>query len=42
MTPHVSGWTDGMLAARAKRIAENIHRVARREPPVHLIPVAAE
>jgi phosphoglycerate dehydrogenase-like enzyme len=42
MTPHVSGWTDGMLAARAKRIAENIHRVARREPPVHLIPAAAE
>lgn len=42
MTPHVSGWTDGMLAARAKRIAENIHRAARREPPVHLIPAAAE
>jgi hypothetical protein len=34
--------TDGMLAARAKHIAENIHRTARREPPMHLIPAAAE
>jgi len=41
MTPHVSGWTDGMLEARAKCIAENIHRAARDEPPVHLMPVAA-
>lgn len=38
MTPHVSGWTDGMLRARARLIAENIHRVARGEPPVNLIP----
>ena len=38
MTPHVSGWTEGMLAARAKLIAENIHRVARGEPLVKLIP----
>lgn len=37
MTPHVSGWTEGMLKARAKVIAENIHRVARGEPPVNLI-----
>ena len=37
MTPHVSGWTEGMLEARAKLIAENIHRTARGEPPVHLI-----
>ena len=37
MTPHVSGWTDGMLRARAKLI-ENIHRAARGEPPVNLIP----
>jgi phosphoglycerate dehydrogenase-like enzyme len=42
MTPHVSGWTEGMLEARAKLIAENIHRVARGEPPVHLIPASAE
>ncbi|HET7875755.1 MAG TPA: 2-hydroxyacid dehydrogenase, partial [Methylomirabilota bacterium] len=38
MTPHVSGWTEGMLEARATVIAENIHRIARGEPPVNLIP----
>jgi len=37
MTPHVSGWTDGMLEARASVIAENIRRVARGEPPLNLI-----
>ncbi len=37
MTPHVSGWTDGMLAARATLIAENIRRTARGEPPLNLI-----
>jgi len=37
MTPHVSGWTEGMLEARAKLIAEKIHRVARGERPVNLI-----
>ncbi|MBI2217942.1 MAG: hypothetical protein HYU51_11640 [Candidatus Rokubacteria bacterium] len=38
MTPHVSGWTEGMLDARAKLIAENIERAARGEPPLNLIP----
>lgn len=38
MTPHVSGWTEGMLEARARVIAENIRRTARGEPPVNLIP----
>lgn len=37
MTPHVSGWTDGMLEARAALIAGNIERVARGEPPLNLI-----
>jgi phosphoglycerate dehydrogenase-like enzyme len=37
MTPHVSGWTDGMLDARAKLIAENIRRIACQEPPLNLI-----
>ena len=37
MTPHVSGWTDGMLEARAKLIAENIRRVARGEIPLNLV-----
>lgn len=37
MTPHVSGWTEGMLEARATLIAENIQRLARGEPPLNLI-----
>jgi phosphoglycerate dehydrogenase-like enzyme len=37
MTPHVAGWTDGMLEARAKVIAENIGRTARGEAPVNLV-----
>jgi phosphoglycerate dehydrogenase-like enzyme len=37
MTPHVSGWTEGMLDARANLIAENIGRVARYEPPLNAI-----
>jgi len=37
MTPHVSGWTEGMLEARAKLIAENIERTARGEPPLNAI-----
>jgi phosphoglycerate dehydrogenase-like enzyme len=37
MTPHVSGWTEGMLEARAGVIAENIARTARGEKPVNAI-----
>jgi phosphoglycerate dehydrogenase-like enzyme len=37
MTPHVSGWTQGMMDSRAAVIAENIHRVARGEAPVNLV-----
>jgi len=37
MTPHVSGWTDGTLEARAKVIAENIRLTARVEPPTNLL-----
>ncbi len=37
MTPHVSGWTDGMLEARAALIAENIRRVAEGEPLLNLM-----
>ena len=33
MTPHVSGWTEGMMESRASVIAENIHRVVNGEPP---------
>src|SRR5688500_6962952 len=35
MTPHVAGWTDGMLAARATLLADNIGRVARGEPALN-------
>jgi phosphoglycerate dehydrogenase-like enzyme len=38
MTPHVAGWTEGTLEARAKLIAENIGRAARGETPLNLIP----
>jgi phosphoglycerate dehydrogenase-like enzyme len=41
MTPHVSGWTEGMLETRAQIIAENIHRVARSESPLYLVPTSA-
>jgi len=37
MTPHVSGWTDGMLEARAALIAENIRRVAEGESLLNLM-----
>ena len=37
MTPHVSGWTEGMLAARAAIIAENLERLVRGEPPVNAV-----
>jgi len=37
MTPHVSGWTEGMLDARARLIAGNIARAERGEPPVNLV-----
>ena len=37
MTPHVSGWTTGMLEARARLIAENIARTARGDPPLNRI-----
>lgn len=40
MTPHVSGWTDGMLEARATLIAENIRRTACGERPENMVPVA--
>jgi phosphoglycerate dehydrogenase-like enzyme len=41
MTPHVSGWTEGMLAARAEVIAENIQRITRGEAPLNLITASA-
>lgn len=37
MTPHVSGWTEGMIEARACVIAANIERIARGEPLLNAI-----
>jgi phosphoglycerate dehydrogenase-like enzyme len=41
MTPHVSGWTVGMLTARANLIADNIERTGRGETPLNAIEVAS-
>lgn len=41
MTPHVSGWTEGMLDARASLIAANIARIASGEPPHNAIDPAS-
>jgi phosphoglycerate dehydrogenase-like enzyme len=40
MTPHISGWTEGMLDARASLIADNIARIARGEIPLNAIDLA--
>ena len=37
ITPHIVGWTEGMLEARARLIADNIRRVACHEAPLNLI-----
>ena len=38
MTPHVSGWTQGMLDARATVVAENIRRAMAGEPFINMVP----
>jgi phosphoglycerate dehydrogenase-like enzyme len=40
MTPHISGWTEGMLEARVKVIAGNIARTARGDLPLNAIDLA--
>lgn len=37
MTPHASGWTDGLLARRARAIAANLDRFARGEPLANVV-----
>ena len=37
MTPHVSGWTGGMIETRAELISQNIERVARRQSPLNAV-----
>lgn len=36
-TPHIGGATDLSLQGIAKKVAENIHRVRRGEPPLHCV-----
>jgi len=44
MTPHASGWTDGLRPRRCKMIAGNLDRLARGEPLLNVVkhPVAGE
>lgn len=37
MTPHISGWTEGMIEARTALIVDNIERIARGEQPLNVI-----
>ncbi len=37
MTPHMSGWTDGMIRRRQQTIAGNVNRLMRGEPLVNVI-----
>jgi phosphoglycerate dehydrogenase-like enzyme len=44
MTPHASGWTEGLRPRRSKMIAGNLDRLARGEPLVNVVkqPVAGQ
>jgi phosphoglycerate dehydrogenase-like enzyme len=37
MTPHASGWTEGLRPRRCKLIAENLDRLAKGEPLVNVV-----
>jgi phosphoglycerate dehydrogenase-like enzyme len=37
MTPHGSGWTEGLRPRRCQRIAQNLDRLARGEPLVNVV-----
>jgi phosphoglycerate dehydrogenase-like enzyme len=39
MTPHCSGWTDGMVARRWAEVAENLGRFVRGEPLANLVTI---
>ena len=41
MTPHGSGWTEGLLPRRCRVIAQNLDRLARGEPLVNVVRPAA-
>jgi phosphoglycerate dehydrogenase-like enzyme len=37
MTPHISGWTEGMIETRADLISQNIERTARGQSPLNAV-----
>jgi phosphoglycerate dehydrogenase-like enzyme len=37
MTPHCSGWTEGMVARRWSEVADNINRFVRGEPLINVV-----
>lgn len=37
MTPHCSGWTEGMVARRWSEVADNINRFVRGEPLINIV-----
>ena len=37
MTPHCSGWTEGMVARRWAEVADNIARFVRGEPLINIV-----
>jgi phosphoglycerate dehydrogenase-like enzyme len=37
MTPHVSGWTDGLFRRRSGQMAENLDHLARGEPLINVV-----
>jgi phosphoglycerate dehydrogenase-like enzyme len=41
MTPHASGWTEGLRPRRCRLIAENLDRLAKGEPLVNVVRSAA-
>jgi phosphoglycerate dehydrogenase-like enzyme len=41
MTPHASGWTEGLRPRRCRFIAENLDRLARGEPLVNVVRAAS-
>jgi phosphoglycerate dehydrogenase-like enzyme len=41
MTPHGSGWTEGLLPRRCRLIAQNLDRLARAEPLLNVVRPAA-
>lgn len=41
MTPHVSGWSDGLFRRRSAQMAENLDRLARGEPLNNIVRAAS-